>query len=327
MAKSESAEAMRTAARRFLDGLDDSRRTTATCPLDDDERRDWHYVPRTRNGLSLAAMDATQATAAFHLLATGLSLPGYAAATAIVALEDVLDRIEGGHRHRHRRDYSVTVFDEPHATDAWGWRFEGHHVSVNVTIVGGEVAGTPLFLGANPAEATTLTGHPVTRPLGAEEDVALALLDALTPDERAAAQLGPDAPDDILTTNAAGLDDLDALLADGGADAGLRMADLADATAAGAARSLVDLYLDRLPADVAGPWHERIERTWGDVRFAVAGDPAHRRPHYYRLVGPDLLVEYDNTQNDANHVHTVLRDPEGDFGIDLLRRHRAEHHH
>lgn len=327
MANSESAEAMREAAQRFLDGLGDSRRTTATYPLGDDERLDWHYVPRTRNGLSLAAMDATQATAAYRLLATGLSLHGYAAATAVVALEDVLDGIEGGHRHRHRRDYSVTVFDAPHHTDAWGWRFEGHHVSINVTVVDGEVAGTPLFLGANPAEVTTPTGHPVTRPLGAEEDVALALLAALTDDERAAAQLAPDAPDDILTTNAPRLDDLDALLGDGGADAGLRLADLAGATAADAARGLIDLHLDRLPADVAGPWHERIGRTWGDVRFAVAGEPAHRRPHYYRLVGPDLLVEYDNTQNDANHVHTVLRDPTGDFGLDLLRRHRAEHHH
>jgi hypothetical protein len=326
MANSESAEAMRTAAARFLDGLDDGARTTATFPFGDDgERRDWHYVPRTRNGLSLAAMDATQAELAYRLLATGLSLHGYAAATAIVALEDVLDRIEGGHRHRHRRDYSVTVFDEPHPTEPWGWRFEGHHVSLNVTVVGGEVIGTPLFLGANPAETTTPTGHTVTRPLAAEEDLAFALLATLDPDARRRAQLDHDAPDDVLTTNVPSLDDLDHLLGDGAADAGVRLADLTG-DAADAAQQLVHVYLDRLPPDVAGPWSQRIERTWGDVRFAVAGEPAHRRPHYYRLVGPSLLVEYDNTQNDANHVHTVLRDPEGDFGVGLLRHH-LDHDH
>jgi hypothetical protein len=324
MANSESAEAMRTAALRFLDSLDDDQRGTAAFPFDDghaaaDERRDWHYVPRIRNGLSLSAMDADQAIAAYGLLSTGLSLHGYAAATAIVALEDVLDRIEGGHRRRHRRDYSITVFGEPDATDAWGWRFEGHHVSINVTVADGRTTGTPLFLGANPAEITAGEhGHPVTRPLAAEEDVAFALLATMTEDQRDTATISDTAPDDILTTAAPRLDEPGVLPA----PAGVRLADLdSDLTEA-----LVRLYLDRLPGDVAGPWWERLRPTWGDLRFAVAGAPAHRRPHYYRLGGPSLLIEYDNTQNEANHVHTVVRDPDGDFGEDLLRRHHADHH-
>src|SRR4051812_45851112 len=118
-------------------------------------------------------MDAKQEQAAYRLARAALSIPAFAAVTTIIGLEDVLDELEGRERNRHRADYSVTVFDEPGA-DAWGWRFEGHHVSINVTVVDGEVASTPLFLGANPAEVAS-----VTRPLAAEEDLALALIATL----------------------------------------------------------------------------------------------------------------------------------------------------
>jgi hypothetical protein len=320
MANSESAKAMRAAAIDFLEAAPApaSRRPF----VDEDERRNWHYVPRRREGLRLADMDAGQERAAFGLLATGLSIAGHAAASAVVALEDVLDRMEGGARRRHRRDYSVTVFGDP-ITDAaapWGWRFEGHHVSVNATIVGGDVALSPLFLGANPAEVVGPTGHPITRPLAAEEDVALGLVDALTPAQRDDAFVSDAAPDDILTEAAPRLDEGN--LPD---RAGVRVAALAG-EARQLAEALVRLYLDRLPADVAGAWWSRLEPELGDLHLAFAGEPAHRRPHYYRLLAPSLLVEYDNTQDDANHVHTVVRDPAGDFGDDLLRAHRRGHH-
>lgn len=320
MANSESAKAMRAAAITFLEA---SPAPAARRPfVDEDERRNWHYIPRRREGLSLAEMDAAQEQAAFGLLATGLSHTGHAAAAAIVALEEVLDRMEGGGRHRHRRGYSVTVFGDP-LTDAaapWGWRFEGHHVSVNATIAGGEVALSPLFLGANPAEIAGATGHPITRPLAAEEDVALRLVDLLTPSQRDEAFVSDSAPDDILTEAAPRLHGGN--LPD---RAGVRVAALAG-EARDHAEALVRLYLDRLPADVAAAWWSRLEPELGDVHLAFAGELAHRRPHYYRLLGPSLLVEYDNTQDDANHVHTVVRDPDGDFGDDLLRGHRRDHH-
>lgn len=321
MANSESAKAMRAAAIAFLEAAP---APAARRPfVDEDERRNWHYVPRRRQGLSLAAMDADQERAAFALLASGLSVSGYTTATAVVALEEVLDRLEGGGRRRHRRDYSVTVFGDP-VTDAaapWGWRFEGHHVSVNATVVGGDVALAPLFLGANPAEVVGPTGDPITRPLAAEEDVALRLLDALTPAQRDAAFVSDSAPDDILTEAVPRLDEGNLP-----ERAGLRLAELDGGESRGLAEALVRLYLDRASADVARAWWTRIEPTLGDVHLAFAGEPAHRRPHYYRLLGPSLLVEYDNTQDDANHVHTVLRDPAGDFGDDLLRAHRHDHH-
>ena len=312
MANSESAKRMVEAANAFLaaaQGL-----TAARLPFaDETARRDWHYIPRRRAGLSFRDMDSVQEQAAYQLARSALSLPAFAAVTTIIGLEDVLDELEGGHRHRHRADYSVTVFDTPHETEPWGWRFEGHHVSINVTVAGGEIAPTPLFLGANPAEIPD-----VTRPLAAEEDLALALIAALDVSATSTARMADDAPDDILTTNAPRLDDVAGL-------EGVRLAELTGEARTRAER-LARLYVERLRTEDAAAWWRRIEPDVGDVRFAFAGTPQHRRPHYYRLAGQHLFVEYDNTQDGANHVHTVVRDPSDDFGDDLLRRHRSDHH-
>ena len=328
MPYSESATSMADAARAFLDSLpspdvDGGARDAATIPFSNAAaRQDWHYIPRRRDGLSFRRMDAEQQHRAYELVATGLSVPAFAAVTTIIGLEDVLDQLEDRAFHRHRADYSVTVFGPPDPKGTWGWRFEGHHVSINVTVVDGAVAATPLFLGSNPAEVVAGSSAVVARPLAGEEDLALQLFEALGAGPRADAHLGDDAPDDLLTTNAPTLDELpDA--------AGARLADLTG-TARSTAELLVQHYLDRLPAPEAEAWWARLvapgAATLGDVRFAFAGEAAHRRPQYYRLAGPDQFIEYDNTHNGANHVHTVLRDPSRDFGTDLLRRHRAAHH-
>ena len=314
---------MADAAGAFLDALDDRGRTAAFVPFSNvTARQDWHYVPRARGGLSFRTMDAAQEQRAYELVVSGVSVPAFAAVTTIIGLEDVLEQLEGRAFGRHRADYSVTVFDRP-GTSVWGWRFEGHHVSINVTVVDGVVAATPLFLGANPAEVLSGSGTVVVRPLAGEEDLALALFATLSEGERDEAHLGIDAPEDILTTNAPTLDQLpDA--------AGVRLGALRGESRT-AAETLVQHYLDRLPEPEAEAWWARLVAPnasggLGEIRFAVAGEIAHRRPQYYRLAGPEFFVEYDNTQNDANHVHTVLRDPARDFGSDLLRRHRAEHH-
>ena len=303
-----------TAARRFLDALDSSQRAEATTPFGDDEtRRDWHYVPRERPGLCLADMSTLQQKYAMQLMATGFSLEAYAAACAVMSLEDPLDVIEGGTGPRrftgrrgwgrHRAEYHTIVFGEPGA-DEWGWRFEGHHVSVTMTVAGGEMVTVPHFLGANPAEVGGL------RVLPREEDVALSLVGALSRDQRAQVIVSDRAPDDILTTNVPALETLPPT-------EGIRLRDL-DGDAQRIAATLVDVYLSREPhaSDVDA----------GELRFAFAGEPRGRGPHYYRLQNDDLLVEYDNTQDGANHVHTVVRRPGRDFGDDLLRRHRATDH-
>ncbi len=319
-----SVPAMAAAAERLLGLLDGEALAAASQPFDDDAaRRDWHYIPRPRPGLAFAAMSAPQQKAAYDLLATATSLAGFAAATTIIALEDVLDVMEQGsgpRRHRpqrwgrHRADYSTTVFGSP-AEPVWGWRFEGHHVSVNATAVDGVATVAPAFLGANPARLVPGDSlPPVVAPLESAD-----VLGALLAREAPGAVLDGHVPDDILTANAARLDDLPP-------EEGARVADMGAGAAATAAR-LVQFHLGVLADDEAAAWWSRVEPSLGDVRFAYLGDTGRRGRRYYRLQGPHLLVEYDNTQNDANHVHTVLRDPGNDFGDDALRDHLARHPH
>ena len=308
----EPADAASTAT-RLLDALSPRDRDRASRAFaDEPTRHDWHYIPRDRPGLCLADIGAEQQKLALDLLATGFSVPAFAAACAVMSLEDPLDVVEGrsGPRRgalrgwgRHRAEYHVVVFGSP-GDNAWAWRFEGHHVSVTMTVIDGASVTVPHFLGANPAEIGGL------RVLPREEDLAFALLDAMDSEERRAAIVADVAPDDILTTNEPMVETLLP-------DDGVVLSELS-APAQRAASALVDVYLDREP-------RPRTVEV-GALRFAFAGEPRHRAPHYYRLNGPDLLVEYDNTQNEANHVHTVVRDPARDFGADLLRAHRAADH-
>ena len=311
---------MAGAATAFLAGLDDQQRASANLPFTDDAaRRDWHYIPRSRGGLAFGEMTSKQEKLAHYLVQTGLSLHAYAQVAAIVALEDVLDAIEEQARGRTRTDYSTTVFGDPTTSDPWGWRFEGHHVSLNVTVVDGSVvSATPHFLGANPAEV----GHAhasVLRPLAAEEDLARALLGALEPHHRESAVVNDVAPDDILTEARPRVTD------DAVPDEGVRFGEL-DGRAAELFEALLGTYIARLPDVLAARSGAKLESSLGDIRFVWAGETGRRQPHYYRLHGPGVLIEYDNTQNDANHIHTVWRDPNGDFGDDLLAEHHARHH-
>lgn len=298
-------------ARALLAGFDDDQRQIATAPFgNQDLRRDWHYVPRHEPGLWLGAMDAAQRRLVHDLLGKVLSIDAHAKVTTIIGLEEVLNRLErGGLREfRDSSRYRVLIFGEA-GEGPWGWKFEGHHVSVNVTVVGDEVAATPLFLGANPAHVTH-DGRTVTRPLGEEEDVARALLHALTADQRRMAIISDRAPDDIVTGASPSVDDV--------ADEGAAVGDLSG-EAAELADALLGLYVGRLAAPPPPP--DRAA-----VRFAWAGSTEPGAPHYYRLGHPRFLVELDNTQDDANHVHTVWRDPANDFGDDLLHRHAAVDH-
>jgi hypothetical protein len=287
---------------------DDARR-----PFADDGARRWiEYRPRPRPGASLADLDPAGRKAAHRLLASALSTPAFAQACAVMALEEVLDRAEGGGRDRCSDDYQVVVFGEPRADSPWGWRFEGHHLSVSVTVAGDRVSASPVFLGANPA-STSYAGRPVLRPLAPEEDLGRALLDALGPRERDQAVVSGTAPDDIISYTHAGAPDKTEPL---GVPAG-RLG----ATARALLDHLLGLYLDRLRPELAGAEAARLRTA--ELHFAWAGGLHPGSGHYYRIQGPDLLVEYDNTQNGANHAHTVLRRPHSDFGDDVLATHLA----
>ena len=276
----------------------------------DEVRKRWTYLPGERAGARLADMDRDENAAAYRLLSSGLSEIAFAKACAIIALEDVLDRAEGHVRGRHAGDYWLAVFGDADGGRPWAWRFEGHHVSVNTTLLADGCAHTPLFLGANPARVER-DGIVVSAPLQEEEELGFRLVHALDRHERAAALISGEAPDDIVTRDAPRVDPT--LQPEG-----VRLGDLSgDAAALG--RRLVDLYAGRAPHPHPPPEPE-------EIRFAWAGPTEPGGPHYYRLQGPRFLAELDNTQNGANHVHTVWRDPEGDFGEDMLAEHYRTHH-
>ena len=324
LAVERSAVAMDTAATRFLSGLTPAQRQQAAFPFDSDERFKWHYIPTEifpRNGLTIKAMTEPQRKLAHDLLKSGLSQRGYLTATAIMDLETVLGVLEAAQIVVERRGgmvrdperYFFSFFGTPSAHGTWGWRVDGHHVSLNFTVVNGTlVASSPSFFGSNPAEVRDGPKKGL-RILGAEEDAARALLLALDESQRAKAVINSVAPGDIVTTNTQKVDPL--------SPAGITAAALAPKERELLMR-LVDTYASTMASDIAADRMARLRKAGVEkIAFAWAGEAERGKKHYYRVQGPTFLIEYDNTQNDANHIHSVWRDFDGDFGRDLLRDH------
>ncbi len=375
-ARRRVAEQMAEAATAWLGSLaeDERRAATGSTPgpdADDDERRRWFYTPTDHGGLTLHQQRPAQQRAAMRLVASGLSPAGFVTVATTMGLENVLDHAEGfvttfdRERGRDPGLYYLRVFGDPGGDTAWGWRFGGHHVSLNNLVVGGElVATTPCFMGADPA-VSPLLGGALNRPLGRVEDLARELVRSLSPDLAARALLHPVAPSDIVTANRARVSEGDRVVPLSGIwrdprfpddveqDKLQRLSDAIDeATAyddddhravayssvprgvAGSAldggqrellSALLSTYLDRVPEGVS-PMPAYDAAALDAVHIAWAGPTEPGAPHYYRVQGPRLLLEWDNTQRGANHAHSVWRDPEADFGLDVLGRHRAEHH-
>jgi hypothetical protein len=279
----------------------------------------WHFIPRERRGLPLKEMTEAQRARARGLLEAGLSQRGILKVDQIIDLENVLREMGGNPTMRDPELYYFTVFGTPSSEAAWGWRIEGHHLSVNFTIARGTyVATSPAFFGANPAEVRTGSRQGL-RPLAAEEDLARELVTSLTGEQRGVAILETEAPRDIITGNANEVDPL--------SPAGIAVTQLNAAQRTLLVR-LMDEYLNRMAADLAAARRSKLETTDFDrVTFAWAGSIERGQPHYYRVQGPTFLIEFDNTQNQANHIHSVWRDFDGDFGRDLLREHYRDAPH
>jgi hypothetical protein len=308
---------MAGAANQFLSSLSIDQRARATFAFDSDERVRWHFIPNEmhpRKGVMLKELTPPQRTAAEALVRSGLSQRGYLTATSIMELERVLRVLEAGGRFaRDADEYFVSVFGTPDAKGTWAWRFEGHHLSLHFTIVGGTaIVGSPAFFGSNPAELRD-GAQKGKRVLGFTEDAGRALLDALTPEQRSVAVIAGVAPTDIVTVNKLPIDPL--------APAGLRGSEMSPHQRA-LLQNLLDAYTSLMADDVAAQRVARV-RAAGieNITFAWAGETERGKKHYYRVQGPTFLIEYDNTQNDGNHVHSVWRDFNGDFGRDLLRDH------
>jgi len=323
---SDTAGVMQKACVRFLDSLTAALRKKAHFSFDSNQRRRWHYVPREmfdRQGVSLKELNATQRRAAFKLLAAGLSHTGYEKVTAIIGLEKTLGAIERSLGEfdfvRDPQLYYISVFGDPAVETPWSWRGEGHHVSLNFTIAGSaRISPTPLFLGSNPAEVRT-GARKGLRILAKEEDLARELLAALDAGQKRAAIISPQAPPDILTRESP--------RAELGAAEGLAAGKLVSRQRQNLGH-LIDAYIDRLPPELAAVEQQKLNEAGLDaIHFAWAGPQERGKPHYYRLHGPFFLVEYDNTQNNANHIHTVWRHLKDDFGQDLLNFHYQQQHH
>jgi len=307
---------MTDTAKAWLASLSPEQRGIARIDLTNAERENWHYIPKPREGLPLAKMNPEQRQLARALLASGLSQHGLLQADAVIALERVLRAIENSD-HRDETLYYFTVFGTPATGEPWGWRVEGHHLSVNFTIAGGRVSATPNFVGANPAEVRE-GPQAGQRVLAAEEDLGRAFVQSLDEKQRAQAIVSAKAPGDILTRNDH--------IAKPPEPAGLGLAAMTPAQQS-KFKELVALYANRLRPEVAEAELRKIADTgWERLSFAWAGGLQPGEGHYYRIQSPDFVIEYDNTQNHANHVHTVWRVFAGDFGRDLLQEHYRESH-
>ena len=312
------------AAQAFAASLDAAAKAKAMLPIDHEARTQMNYVPMVRAGVPLDELGESQKAQALSLLRSGLSDTGYATAQKIIAHEDILREIEKGqgvsnYMRRQPGLYYTALFGTPAMDAPWAWRFEGHHLSVNVAHTGkdGDVVA-PLFFGANPAKV--LTGPSAgLRILAAEEDEARALMALLTPEQKTKVVIAPETTNDIVTTNKPDVEL--------GTMAGLAAASMT-APQKAQLRKLIEVYASRVPATQRTAQLARMEKAGFDrLHFAWAGGLEPAKKHYYRVHGPTMLIEYDNSQNDANHIHSVWRDLQHDWGGDVLRKHLAASRH
>ena len=313
----KTAREMAGAAKNLWASLTPDQKLKIGFDFKDALRYDWHFIPRPRKGLPLKEMSGEQKALAHALLASGLSQSGYIKAETIISLEQILASIEKGKGPvRDTELYFFNIFgnpDSPGSKEPWGWRVEGHHLALNFTIVGDHgVVGGPTFMGTNPADVKTGPRQGL-RVLGEEEELARKLLKSLDEGQRKKAVVQEDAPKDILSLAARKAKPLQ--------PAGIMMPDLS-AEQKALLNSIVVLYAERLRPELAANDLGKILKAGVDnIGFAWAGGLERGMPHYYRIQGPTFLIEYDNTQNNANHVQSVWRDFENDFGVDLLRKH------
>jgi hypothetical protein len=304
---------MADAAKTFLAALTPEQKAKATFTLDNSERINFHFIPRPRNGLPFKEMTPAQHLLGYALLNSALSQRGYLKATTIMSLDEILRDLEQGRGPtRDPELYFVSIFGEPGPNATWGWRVEGHHLSLNILLADGHIAVTPSFFGSNPGETRNgpRTG---LRILGAEEDLGRQLVQSLTAEQRAVGVFTNVAPREIITGTNHSVSAL--------SPAGISAAKL-DKSQSALLHQIVEEYARRYRAELADVELKKIHDTGPDkLFFAWAGGIAPGEGHYYRVQGATFLLEYDNTQNNANHIHTVWRDFEHDFGDDLLKAH------
>jgi hypothetical protein len=316
--KAHTPQTMTTAAKELLRTLSPEQKAKIQFKLGDEERFTWDFRPVPRKGLPVREMQAFQKPLAHALLGASLSQRGYIKAATIMSIEDVLRIAEkdDGER-RNPEKYYFSVFGEPSETGSWALRVDGHHLSVNFTVVGGKVIAAPTFFGSNPHEVQTEPRKGL-RVLSREEDLGRELVQTLTPEQRKVAIVAEKAYPDIITDNKK-----TAVLKD--QPMGLAVSKLTSKQKA-MLDEVVAEYANNMPEDVAAARLDQYKKMTGQIYFAWAGGVNKGDLHYYRVQSPTFLIEYDNTQNKGNHVHSVWRDFKSDFGLDLLSAHSNSTH-
>ena len=311
--ESDPAEQMADAANVFIKWLTPEQKAKALLDFKTDERENWHYVPFDRQGIKLSELSPAQDHYAYALLNTGLSQKGFMTATTIMSLEQILREKENRPEVRDPEKYYVTIFGTPGNRGTWGWRFEGHHLSLNYTIADGKVSVTPAFFGTNPAEVREGPRAGI-RPLGMMEDLARKLVQSLGDD----AVFTDKAPKDVLSSQ-----DRTAEIP---AEQGVKGSDMT-ADQQEMVLGILDEFASNGRAEIGAEGMNEIRQAVGSLRFAWAGGTQLGDKHYFRVVMPNaFMVEYANTTNNANHAHAVWRMFKGDFGRDLLQEHFSAAH-
>ena len=332
--RSMDSNSTTASAQNYLSTLSDRDKQLSTWSFDSEERFNWHFIPRERVGLPLKSMTSNQRVAAHALLRSSLSSQGYMKATGVMQLEGILGTIEGRPERRDPEDYYLNIFGSPSITTPWAWRFEGHHISINFSLNHHHINGTlsdpplitPAFFGSNP-HLITEGEHSGQKLLGAEEELARELISLLTKEQLESAIFQSQAPEDIITgtDREVGLRTYQ----------GITISSLNKQEQLPAFMRLLKEYVYNAKPSVAEYHIKRIEEAGlENLYFGWAGSTIPGEGHYYRIHGPTILIEYDNVQNDANHVHSVWRDIQHDFGgvnhsdSDVLRKHyeEAAHH-
>jgi len=317
---SSTGDDMVAAADRLLASLTPDQRTQVTFEVNDTSREIWHFLPVAsfdRFGLPLNELSDAQDQLVLDLIKASVSAEGFDKATQIMNLETILKVMENNAPSRDPQQYHIAIYGTPSTKGIWSWSFSGHHISLHYTMVDGALASTPTFLGANPGEVRQGEKKGL-RVLIDEEEKALALIASMTDEQKRKAIIAEKAPYEIFTGAASEVKPLEYL--------GLKYSAMSAAQKE-MLKAIVDEYISFMPEDIAKHRMDKINRSgWDDIVFAWAGVTDRSDGHYYRIQGSSFLIEFDNTQNNANHVHTVWRDFNGDFGRDLIREHyRASH--
>lgn len=321
-----SAQNLSKKAETFLNLLPEELRVKAQFSITDEERFNMNYVPITRKGPTFHDFNENQKEAAIDLLKSSLGEEGFRKTQEIIALEKVLriienndDKMPNGGPRRDPLNYHFCIFGDPASKDPWGWRFEGHHISLNFTSSEGKIsASTPIFFGTNPGivKSTDQIGKQV---LKEEAELGFKLINSLSEEQLKTAVFSEEAPSDVKSLTKRNAKTLEPL--------GISYMALSEEQRE-ILLQLLNVYLTTFETNFEAEFWKKIKKVGVEsLSFAWAGSLQPGAGHYYRIQSPSLLIEYDNTQNEANHAHAVVRDLTNDYGEDVLKEHYKNHHH